>query len=255
MSAKRLDRKAILQPGFSTPWDAPLVPSFPFSFRDVRVLTAAWRTDPDAIAAQLPPPLEPLGDVVLAHIYDMGDVDWLGHYQESNVMIGARMPGGKVRGGYSCYLFLAADGGVAHGREIHGQPKKSGAPRLEFRQDLIVGTIARNGIEVLTATMPYKQKRATLAALKKLLPFDTNLALKAVDHIDHTPAIRQLTARKLTQVKVRECWRGPGTVELRPNAQAPLHRLPVLEMLDNFYWRADFTLVKGRVIYNYLKEE
>lgn len=256
MSApRRLSREAILRPGFSTPWDAPLVPAFPFSFRDVRVLTAVWRTDPAAVAAQLPPPLEPLGDLVLAHVYAMGDVDWLGSYHESNVMVGARLPGGRIRGGYSCHLFLASDAGVAHGREIHGQPKKGGAPRLEARGDLLVGTIARNGIDVLTATMPYKQRRAALGELKKLMPFDTNIALKAVDHIDHTPAIRQLTARRLAKVKVHECWRGPGTVELRPNAQAPLHRLPVREMLDSFHWRADFTLVKGRVIYNYLAEE
>jgi acetoacetate decarboxylase len=51
---------------------------------------------------------------------------------------------------------------------------------------------------------------------------------------------------------VHECWRGPGTVELRANAQAPVWRLPVLEPLDAFTWRADFTLVAGRVIHDYL---
>ena len=32
-----------------------------------------------------------------------------------------------------------------------------------------------------------------------------------------------------------------------------VHRLPVVEMLDGFYWRADFTLVAGQVIYDYLE--
>jgi acetoacetate decarboxylase len=41
-------------------------------------------------------------------------------------------------------------------------------------------------------------------------------------------------------------------VELRPNAQAPVFRLPVLEPLDGFLWRADFTLVAGRVVHDYL---
>jgi acetoacetate decarboxylase len=54
-------------------------------------------------------------------------------------------------------LFLSSDIGVAHGRELHGQPKKLGNPKLEFRGDLIVGTLERNGIDVLTGTMPYKQ--------------------------------------------------------------------------------------------------
>ena len=30
---------------FSFPWDAPLVPPFPLGFRDVSILTVAWRTD------------------------------------------------------------------------------------------------------------------------------------------------------------------------------------------------------------------
>ena len=84
--------------------------------------------------------------------------------------------------------------------------------------------------------------------------FRTNLNLKAIDHIDGRPAIRQLTSRRLSEMRVLECWSGPCTVELRPNAQAPLHRLPVLEMLTGWYWRADFTLVAGEVVFDYLAE-
>lgn len=52
---------------------------------------------------------------------------------------------------------------------------------------------------------------------------------------------------------LHECWGGPSTVELRPNAQAPIHRLPVVDMLDGLYWRADFTLVAGCIIHDYLE--
>ncbi|MBV9245462.1 MAG: acetoacetate decarboxylase family protein, partial [Methylobacteriaceae bacterium] len=48
------------------------------------------------------------------------------------------------------------------------------------------------------------------------------------------------------------CWSGPCSVELRPNVQAPVFRLPVRDMLDGFYWRADFTLVAGSIIHDYL---
>jgi acetoacetate decarboxylase len=73
-------------------------------------------------------------------------------------------------------------------------------------------------------------------------------------HVDGTLAldIRQITGRRLTDVKIHECWRGPCTVELRPNAQFPLHRLPVLEECDGYYWKADFTLVTGEVLHDYL---
>jgi acetoacetate decarboxylase len=246
-------RAEILRGGFSTPLDAPTVPRFPFAFRDAEVLTLCYRTDRAAIEALLPEPLVATGDGVMIHLYRMGDTEWLGPYHEVNVMVGAELPG-RATGGYSPYLFLSSEIGVAHGREIHGQPKKLGQPRLEHRGDLVVGTLARNGIEVITGTMAYKQTRGDLADLEAFFPFATNINLKAVDHIDGTPAIRQLTSRRLAELRLHECWRGPCTVELRPNAQAPVHRLPVREMLDGFHWRADFTLVPGRVLLDYLTE-
>lgn len=244
----------ILKGGFSTPLDAPLVPKFPFTFRNMNIFTMVYRTDIDAIKALLPEPLVPTGDQVMIHFYQMNDTSWLGPYDEVNVMVGAELPGQAV-GAYSPYLFLSSEVGVAHGRELHGQPKKLGAPRLEFRGDLIVGTLERNGIDVVTGTMPYKQKEADVSELSEVFPFATNINLKAIDHIDGTPAIRQLTSRSLSDVKVSECWRGPCTVELRPNAQAPVHRLPVREMLDGYFWNTEFTLVPGVVLHDYLKGE
>src|SRR5204863_7486457 len=82
----------ILQPGFSTPWDAPTIPPFPFTFRSVEVLTLVWRTTAAAVDRVLPPPLEAASDVVLTHIYKMNDTEWLGPYGESNVSVGCRLP-------------------------------------------------------------------------------------------------------------------------------------------------------------------
>ena len=238
--------------GFATPWDAPMIPPFPFRFRNAEILTIYWRTDPAAMAFLLPPPLVPVGDVACVHIYRMNDTDWLGPYAEANVMFGAELPG-KASGAYSPYLVLSSDIGVAHGREIHGQPKKLGQPRLEARGDLMVGSVERNGIEVITATMPYKQRIVSADAMKPHFDFATNLNLKATDHIDGRPAIRQLTSRRLAEVTIHEAWTGPCTVELRANAQLPVFRLPVLEPLQGFHWRADFTLVPGEIIHDYLE--
>ena len=211
----------IVAGGFSTPWDAPLVPPFPFTFRNAEVLTLAYRTVPAAIEALLPPPLEPTGDAVMIHVYRMRDVEWIGAYGECNVMVGAQLSETGERGAYSPYLFLDTEVGVAHGREVHGQPKKWAEPKLEARGDLFVGTVTRNGIDVITGTLPYKQRRDTLDSASSLMDFSTNINLKAVDHIDGRPAIRQLTSRRLGDLTVHECWGGQCTVELRPNAQAP----------------------------------
>ncbi|HAV24025.1 MAG TPA: acetoacetate decarboxylase [Bacteroidetes bacterium] len=238
---------------WSTPWDAPLVPEFPFTFRNVEVMTLVYRTRPEAIRTLLPPPLESTGEWVLIHIYNMNDVEWLGQYGECNVMVGAKL-GKKAAGGYSPYLFLNSDVGLAHGREVHGQPKKFADALVEARGDLLVGTVRRNGIDVITGTMAYKQRGGSLDDLKKAtFDFGTNLNYKVIPHIDGRPALRQITSRKLSKVKVHECWVGPCTVDLRSNAQAPVYKLPVIDMSLGYFWKADFTLVPGEILHDYLK--
>jgi acetoacetate decarboxylase len=241
----------IVQAGFSTPADAPLVPPFPFSYRNAEILTLAYRTDIRAIETVLPEPLRPMTDVVLIHIYKMNDTDWLGKYTEANVMVSTLLPSGDV-GGYSTHIYLSSDGGVAQGREVHGQPKKLAGIRLKSAGDAWVGRIKRNGIDVATGTLAYKQKRAQQSELLELFDFRLNVNLKAINNIDGSPAIRQLTARRLENFIMHECWSGPCTVELRKNVQAPVFRLPVVEDLRGFYWRADFDLVGGHVLHDYL---
>ena len=237
---------------FETPFDNPLVPRFPMEMRNTEILTVFYRTDPARAQQLIPAPLETVGDLVIIHIYHMNDSDWFGQYYESAVQIPVRLPGSDIVGAYSPYLYLHSDGAVATGREIYGQPKKGGEPKLEVRGDLFVGTVSRNGIDVITVTMAYKQQRAALTDMAQLGDFRTNINLKVVPNVDGTDAIRQLTARTLSNVTVHECWQGEATVELRPNAQAPVYKLPVREVVQGFYWRTDFSLPWGRVIHDYL---
>ena len=79
--------------------------------------------------------------------------------------------------------------------------------------------------------------------------FRTNINLKVVPAVDGSgAALRQLTAREFADVSIREVWKAPAAVEIVPNDQAPLHLLPAREVLEAFHWRADFTLVYGRVL-------
>ena len=210
---RRLDDAASAAGPFTFPWDAPLFPPFPMQFRDASILTVCYRTDPAAIERLLPPPLDRVGDVVVAHIYRMPDVDFAGCVHECNVMVGARLVAGgeSVTGGYSVGLYLDSDAGVAHGREVHGQPKKLAKLVLETRGDLIVGEVERNGITILTATTPFKQQRAAPAEMRRHFDFAENINYKVIPHIDGTPAIRQLTSRRLQDLDVSECWVGPCT--------------------------------------------
>jgi acetoacetate decarboxylase len=243
---------------WSTPLDAPLYPRYPIPFRDIEFLTLQYRTDLDAIRRVVPEPLEPTGDTVLLHVARMGDVPGVGAgIHECNIMVGVRLgsAGDWISGSYSPYFFLDSDRAIAQGREVQGQPKRAAAVDLQVRGDLVVGTVSANGIDVLTGTLPYKQRPASLDELRSRVDMVTNINLKIVPNMDGTIAIRQLVARDLENVRVLECWSGPGTVELRPNAAAPLYRLPVREFLDGYHWRAEFELVGGRVLHDYLVQD
>jgi len=223
------------------------VPRFPLRMRDTEILTVAYRTDPGAIERFLPVQLSATAPRVLVHLYRMHDADWFGSYGEAAIHIPVHHAASRTTGAYSPLLFVESDGALAAGREIYGQPKKLGEIELGPAGDLLVGRVRRNGIDVVTATMPYKQQASSVDELDAL-GFGTNINVKEIAGVDGGVALRQLTAREFDDLVVHEVWRGPGTVELRPNAQAPVHLLPVLEVEAAFHWRADFTLVHGRVL-------
>jgi len=231
-----------------SPLGAPLVPRLPLRMRRTEIMTVVYRTDAEAAGRLLPAQLEQLGDLVVVHLYRMHDADWFGAYGESAVQLPVRHAASGTTGAFSPFLFVESDGAVAAGREIYGQPKKQATVSLAPHGDLLVGRVTRNGIDVLTATMAYKQRPGEPVDLERHAAFRTNLNLKILPGTDGGVAVRELTARTLADVDVHWVWRGGGTVELRPNAQAPVHLLPVREVVEAFHWSADFTLVHGEVL-------
>ncbi len=245
MSAEGFDPRSV----GSTPVGAPLVPSFPLRMRDTEILTVVYRTRQDAVGPLLPTQLRPSGDLVALHLYRMHDAEWFGAYGESALHVPVEHPASGSRGVYSPFLFVESDGGVAAGREIYGQPKKGGRIELGADGDLVVGRLWRNGIDVATATTPYKQRRAGADDLVRHVDFRNNINLKVIPAADgRGAAVREITIRTFADVELREAWVGAATLELRPNAQAPLHLLPVLEVVEGYYWRVDFSLVHGTVL-------
>jgi acetoacetate decarboxylase len=233
-----------------TPVGAPLVPPLPIRLRRTEILTVAYRTDRAAADALIPAPLELASDVCLLHVYRMHDAEWFGRYCESAVQIDVRLPDGS-RAVYSPFLILASDGAVATGREAYGQPKKLGEVALEARGDLLVGEVARNGITVATATMAFKQRPAENGLLTSLVAgADTNVNLRVLP--DDGPRLRrELVSRTFGDPVEHEAWSGAATLELRPNAQAPLHLLPVREVVLGLHRTIDLSLPPGRVVHRY----
>jgi acetoacetate decarboxylase len=234
----------------STPFGAPLVPLLPVRLRRTEILTVVYRTDHDAAESLLPAPLRLASDLCALHVYHMHDAEWFGVYCESAWQLPVLLPDG-TEAVYSPFLVLESDGAVAAGREAYGQPKKAGHVRLGPSGDLLVGVVERNGIDVATATMCWKQRRAQGTELAGLLPgADVNVNLR-VRQEEEGLVSRELVARRFADVVEHEAWVGPATVELRPNAQLPVHLLPVRGIVLGLHRMVDLTLAPGHVVHRY----
>jgi acetoacetate decarboxylase len=234
----------------STPFGAPLVPALPIRLRRTEILTIVYRTSGQAAESLLPEPLRLASDLCLLHVYHMHDAEWFGVYCESAWQIPVLLPD-DTEAVYSPFLVLGSDGAVAAGREAYGQPKKSGQVRLGPSGDLLVGVVERNGIDVATATMCWKQRTATGSELTSLVPgADLNVNLR-VRQEEEGLVSRELVSRRFADVVEHEAWTGPGTLELRPNAQLPVYLLAVQEIVLGLHRVVDLTLAPGRVIHRY----
>jgi len=233
-----------------TPYGAPLTPRLPIRLRRTEILTVVYETDAEAADALVPAPLELTAPRVLVNVYWMHDAEFFGVYGESAVQLPVRLPDGSPAT-YSPFLVLGSDGAVAAGRELYGQPKKAGEVELRPYGDLLVGRVARNSIDVVTATICWKQQACAPDLLEPLVPGSaTNVNLRVLP-ADGNEVTRELVARDFEDVVVHECWTGPATIELRPNAQVPVHQLPVRAVSGALHRLVDLTLPPGRVIHRY----
>ena len=232
------------------PLTNPSYPREPYRFVDRECLIITYRTDPDALRAVVPEPLEVGEPIVKYEFIRMPDSTGFGDYTESGQVIPVTFQ--IVAGGYVHSMHLNDDAPIAGGREICGFPKKLAEPSLRADKDTLVGTLDYGGIRVANGTMGYKHQTLDNAAVLKglLVP---NYLLKIIPHVDCTPRICELVRYFYTDLTVEGALRGPAGLELFGHALAPVAELPVLSVLSASHILADLTLGLGEFIHDYLK--
>lgn len=82
-----------------------------------------------------------------------------------------------------------------------------------------------------------------------------NYLLKIIPHVDCSPRVVELVRYHLQDVNVKGAWSGPGALDLRPHALAPVAELPVLEVVSAMHILVDLTLGLGTVVHDYLSRD
>ena len=234
---------------FAMPLTSPSFPPGPYRFVNREYLIVTYRTDPDALRAVVPGPLE-IGEAIVKYEFiRMPDSTGFGDYTESGQVIPVTFEGQP--GSYVHSMYLNDDAPIAGGRELWGFPKKLASPSLTVEKDTLLGTLDYGAVRVATATMGYKYRALDLVAVREAL-MGPNYLLKIIPHVDGTPRICELVRYRLEDVTVKGAWSGPAALELAQHALAPVARLPVLEVLSGTHILADLTLGLGQVAFDYL---
>lgn len=237
----------------SMPLASPSYPKGPYRFINREYLIIHYETEPDAIRAMLPEPLEPDGNHVFFEWMKMPDSSGFGDYQESGAGICARYNGTPCN--YSVMMFLDDEAPTTGGREIWGFPKKIGSPNLRVVHDTLTGTLAYDEREVALGTMGYKYRSLaadhgeTLAGMEKL-----QVNLKFIPDVTGAPKIVELIGYRLEDITLKGAWAGPARLHLVPHVNCRVADLPVRKILYGRHIIADLTLPYGSVLHDYLAE-
>jgi acetoacetate decarboxylase len=234
---------------FAMPLTSPAFPPGPYRFRNREFLIVSYRTDPDALRAVVPEPLQFTEPIVKYEFIRMPDSTGFGDYTESGQVIPVTFNG--VAGGYVHSMYLNDEGPIAGGRELWGFPKKLASPKVTIETDVVVGTLDYGSVRVATATMGYKHSTLDTEKVKAGL-LAPNYLLKIIPHVDGSARICELVQYFLEDVTVKGAWTGPAALALAHHALAPVASLPVLEVISGTHILTDMTLGLGTVIYDYM---
>lgn len=234
---------------YSMPLTNPAFPMGPYRFFNREFFVISYRTDPEALAAVVPEPLEVAEPVVKYEFIRMPDSTGFGDYTETGQVIPVRFKGED--GVYVHSMYLDDEAPIAGGRELWGFPKKLAAPSLKVEGDTLVGTLDFGPARIATGTMGYKHQRiADEKALHALQ--EPGFLLKIIPDVDGSPRVCELVRYYLRDLNLKGAWSGPAALELSPHALAPVADLPVLEILSGVHLIADLTLDLGEVVHDYL---
>jgi acetoacetate decarboxylase len=108
-------------------------------------LVATYLTDPEVIAAVLPPPIEPGAEPLVKVTVATVDIPGYPTFGAGSFSVRARHEG--TEGFYALLMPMTTEQSVIGGRETFGEPKKLGAVDLDRDGDQVTGTFARMGTE------------------------------------------------------------------------------------------------------------
>src|SRR3979409_708514 len=193
----------IRRTAYSMPLTSPSFPPGPYRFFNREYFIITYRTDPEALAAVVPEPLEFTEPIVKYEFIRMPDSTGFGDYTETGQVIPVRLNGEE--GAYPHAMYLDDDAPIAGGRELWGFPKKRATPKIAVESDVLVGS-PHSGTSVAGAgTMGYKHRPVDHDTVLQGMK-EPNFILKIIPHVDGSTRICELVRFHLEDIVLKEAW-------------------------------------------------
>ncbi|MFE7777497.1 acetoacetate decarboxylase family protein [Streptomyces sp. NPDC057445] len=206
-------------------------------------VVAVWETDPDVVAAVLPPPLKPTERPLVRAA--VSKVDLPGHQPLGAGSVAVAAAHGDQQGWYPLVMPMTGERALIGGREVFGEPKKLGEVTVERDGPVVRASLARHGIafveirSAVSGPLPLPEPAEKVDFYFKFLPavdgsgsgFDTDPVL--------VHCVRREKVRKLEQLT--------GDVVLRESMYDPVADLPVRGLVELTVGEKT-TSQKGRVV-------
>jgi acetoacetate decarboxylase len=232
--------------GQVVPIHAPAyVPQNTLSFGDVDTLVFNYITDADSVAAVLPTALEIDEKPIATAMFVSYGISGVGTYNEFVQQVACKFQGEDVQ--YTLHIYVDNEPAMLAGREWLGWPKLLAEIPFDTRRPTKDGLISAS-VE-RPAGLPLAN--GLFRPLTKLegVPMSEfgskNINMRVIPSAvpGQPPVVREWVCTTMTP-NSGEVWMGEGSLQLTGASDfAPLHRAPVVKMLDSLLIRnSDVTL-------------
>jgi acetoacetate decarboxylase len=201
-------------------------------FGGAQMLSVEFLSDPEFVAAVLPPPLEPLAAPRMRAMVGRWQSNCVGDFAGGCVYVACAHQG--VEGEYNLAQYMDGDAATIFGRDLFGEPKKVARSALRRRGQLMRGTIERGGVTLVGIEAELTRDLGPFEATRESYNVKSRPAADG-----HGLEEDALLTRAHYEIAARVSLEGEGRLALAGTVHDPLGEIPIAGIIRATYFEGD----------------
>ncbi len=210
-------------------------------FLGTRNLMVYFETTPEAVAALLPPPLQPTAESLgMAWVGDIANSNCVGAFQGAGLYVRARY--GDIVGNYCIAMSASTPEAVTFGRDLYGEPKKLAKIIFEQQDEHVWGSAERHEVRYLSMRGRLEQdaptgRQETSSFFFKFSPRADGIGFDSPPQLIHV----------ISDASIDLARRGRGELVFRDSPHDPVADVPIRQVIEAVYTEG-ISYTSGRVL-------